>query len=678
MSPKPHVPSFIASSACIWILLIVAVTAAVYSPVVHQGFFNWDDPKHVRAVWKPSWERAWRIVTDFDLRYTEVAYYIPLHFLSLMADQAMLGDAERPQAWISKVMNVVWHTANAILLFALLLALGTGRTAALLGALIFAVHPIQVGTVAWVVERKNVLSTFFYLGALLFFLRLVRTGRFRYGFAVLSLFAAGLLSKPSVVTLPVVMLAALPLVDVRSSLSKKPWVVVGLAFLLALAWSAYVVSTEVSYPGILPRWYMRPLLAAGVIWFYVLKFVYPHELVVIYPRWHVPSNEWEFLCLFVMLVIALAAIGYAYYRGRMDPIALWGIAFFLINTLPVSGLVPFGYMGHSFVADHLVYLPLVGLAVVVARGIDAVLTAVRPGSVSSRTFLAGACMVVGILALLSVRQVRLWQDPALLWEAALKVNKGSTALYHNYADICAHRGQLEKALTLFQKAVALSPGFDPAYNNMGRILLSLGRKEQALRMFEKSLQVNPKGTVPRLMIARILREENKAAESLQFLRKSVAETPTNPALRTELANQYRLAGKEDQALHELDRAMALAPLDPVPCTSKAYILLSRGQRDEAIALLRKALSLENNPDTYNMLGAAFAEKGNVHQALEEFFKAYKLKPTVPGLRDNIANAMMDMHEFRRAQEFCSQSQKSGLPCSRETLRRLQDKSTGAH
>jgi protein O-mannosyl-transferase len=678
MPSKSHLSTAISSSACIWILLIVAVTAAVYAPVVHQGFFNWDDPKHVKAVWKPSWERARRIIIDFDLQYSQVAYYIPLHFLSLMADQALLGDGEHPQAWISKVMNVGYHAANASLVFILLVGFGTRRTAAFWGALIFAVHPIQVGTVAWVAERKNVLSTFFYLAALIAFLRQVRTGRPWYGVGALLLCGAGLLSKPSVVTLPVAMLAVVGLVEGRNFRNRGPWLVVGLSFLLALAWSAYVISTEVSYPGILPPWYMRPLLAAGVICFYISKFVYPHQLVVIYPRWNVSVDFWFFLLLFTMLVIVAAAVAFAYYRGRMDPVMVWGIVFFLINVLPVSGLAAFGYMGHSFVADHLVYLPLVGLAVVLARGADLATSAMRSDSRASIAFRAGACAVVVVLAVLAVRQVSLWQDPAVLWETALHVNKGSTALYHNYADICASRGQLEKALTLFQKASALSPRFDASYNNMGRILLALGRKDEARQMFEKSLRVNPKGVVPRVMIARILTEENKPAESLKFLQTSVAENPTNSALRTQLANRYRLMGQDDRALQELDHAIAQGPLDAAPYTAKAYILLSRGQADTAIDLLHKALSLGSNAEAHNMLGAAFAQKGKIRHALDEFFKAYGLEPTLAGVTDNIANALMDMSEFHKAGEFCAKSRNSGCPCSKETHTRLNSAPGEAH
>ena len=193
------------------ILLLILIISAVYLPVINQQFSGWDDVKYITAVWKPGWQRAWRIVTDFDLQYTGEVYYNPLHMLSLMADQLLSNSPDQPSAWIAKLMNVVYHTANSVLVFLLLLMTGTGRRPAFIGALIFAVHPVQVGTVAWVAERKNVLAVLFYVASVMLFLRYLSTERRKYLWWVVLCFAASLLAKPSAVTLPVA-LATLPVV----------------------------------------------------------------------------------------------------------------------------------------------------------------------------------------------------------------------------------------------------------------------------------------------------------------------------------------------------------------------------------------------------------------------------------------------------------------------------------
>jgi protein O-mannosyl-transferase len=654
-------------------VLIVLITASVYSPVIHQGFFNWDDPKHVRAIWKPGWERAWRIATDFKLQFTGVGYYSPLHFLSLMTEQAIFGDGEEPKAWIPKVMNVAYHAANACLLFLVLILAGTRAQSAFIAALVFALHPIQVGTVAWIVERKNLLATGSYLLALIFFFQHVRTGKHRYGWLVVIVFLMGLLSKPTVVTLPVVMALGMVILDSCRPRNSGPLVIIVLLCGLALLWGTYVLSTEISYPGILPPWYERPLLAAGVVWFYIAKFVWPVGLVVVYPRWDVSAHVWEFSGLFLALCLAVALV--IRFRRTLDPVVQWGLLVFLVNVAPVSGLLPFGHMGHSFVADHLAYLPLVGLAIGVGGAADALELRLGQGTLVSKFGLPVACGIIGVLGVLSVRQVMLWDDTASLWEETLRINQTSAAVYHNYGAVCMSRGELEKALPLFQKASQLAPNLEISYNNMGKIYAALGQRQRARQMFEKSLQVNPRGLVPLVMLGRMLRDDGNPDESLHWFQKVVAEDSLNPVLRLELAEAYSLAGREEEALRELDGAIRLGPMHPDPHVHKARILLSRGELDQCIDNLQKALNLGGDAEVRALLGTALARKGKQSEALQEFLLAYSHRPNLPGVADSIANLLMDMNEFPQAKLFCENAANSGKPCGAGIWDRLQSRTS---
>jgi Flp pilus assembly protein TadD len=652
--------------------LIVVIAVAVYLPIVNQDFTNWDDPKHIKAVWKPALDRAWYIITDFDLKYTNVAYYSPLHFLSLMIDQTLVVNSTQPQAWISKLMNVVYHAVNSLLVFLLLIALGAKRKAALFGALVFAVHPIQVGTVAWIAERKNLLCTLFYLSGLLGFIRFLSTEKNRYLVAVIVCFMAGLLSKPAAVTLPVVMAAWMIARDQRLW---KGYYLLALLVTCAVGWGIYVISTEVSYPGVVPNLEHRPLLAAASIWFYLAKFFYPVDLVLVYPRWSVPDHVIEFSALLVALVLIIGAV--VYYRRRIESTILFGLFFFFINILPVSGLIGFGHMGHSFVADHFMYLPMVGFAIVLSQAAQGLFDRLEDRRWVNEGLTAVLYLLVCVLALLSVNQGLLWRDPAALWEATLKVTKTSAAAYCNYGSELMKRGDHRRALEYFGRAAELAPSLDVAYVNMARSYHALGDRDNARIMFKKTIEVSPKHPGARTMLAAMLREEGRYQEALEFSRESVNAAPEDPVLWNDLGISLFRIGQTEQALAAFNKATELDGFFANPYIHRAAILLG-GQEDTdtAIRLLSKALTLAVSPEAHRLLGIAYARKGDSRTSLEEFMKAYTVQPDLPGLRENMAQLMLDLGQTEAAEELCAEAEKSGKVCSKNITDRL--KSSGSN
>jgi protein O-mannosyl-transferase len=650
------------------IILLILITSAVYIPVVNQQFSGWDDVKYINAVWKPGWQRAWRIVTDFDLQYTGEVYYNPLHMLSLMADQLLSNSPDKPSAWISKLMNVVYHIANSVLVFLLLLMAGTGRRPAFIGALIFAVHPAQVGTVAWVAERKNVLATFFYVASVMLFLRHLAVERKRYLLGVVLCFAASLLAKPSAVTLPVV-LAALPVV-LGYERFKRPAVVGLLAalFLMALGWGVYVLLTERTSDVMLPAWPYRPFIYAGAFWFYVSELLLPLELAPIYPRWDVAAHIPGFSALLAAL-LGVTGI-FIYYRKQIDKWILWGMLFFVINLVLVSGLIPFGYMSHSFVADHFLYLPMVGVALIIARVVEKLFHKLGADSTSGKLLMVALYLWVAALGVASVRQTWLWRDPLSMWEATLKANPTSFAANNNLGMFLLKRGDYDMAFTLFKKASELAPGLDVPYFNRGEVCRYLGDNAEAKKMYEKVISINPGNIGAHVSLAGILWKEGKEDEAIESLKKSITRNQRSGKLHSELGLFFYYQGKQEDSLKEFTRAIDLDPLLPVPYIQKGVILLSRGLPDEAIPLLKTSVGLAALAEAYNVLGAAYAQKGEYGQALEEFRAAYKIQPGVPGLGDNIANAMIDLHDYDGAALFCSENSRLGRPCAEDTLKRL--------
>ncbi len=776
---------------------LVLITAIAYASVIDHRFCNWDDGKHVEAIWPPGWETAQKIVGDLRLDYTRVAYYSPLHFLSLMLDQLLIGSHPYPEPWISKVVNVGFHAANSALVFFLLILTGTGRTGALIGALVFALHPLQVGTVAWVAERKNLLCTFFYLSAVVLYIRYLESGRVWLVVAVFMSGLAGLLSKPAAVTLPLVLFfTGIAHGRAASRVPLPGMLLLAALCVLSIGWGLFVLSTERTFPAIVPPLAYRPLIAAGALWFYVWKFVAPLQLAVVYPRWDVVGDPGVFLLLFA----GAAGVTLVLWRFRnsMDGWILWGLLFFVVNLLPVSGLVPFGYMVHSFVSDHFVYLPMVGLSLVCARIAErlgaadttrsrlstafpkfgrtfsgqelttetqrhreemktplralrekivsdlqgspvAVLKNTSPylrngelsrsadepmvgtsgsaqaGDIESRqgkTFtwsgdgaglpntssdpeeksshsstdfsrarldgpyagfvLAGVCVWICVLGLLSVRQISVWRDSASLWEATLGVNTGSPAVYNNYGLVCLDKGDYPRALSMFQRAMQLAPRFDIACYNAGKAYFHMGDRDHARGMYRKTLALNPGHEDARFMLAELLKDEGKIQEAIGFLRDSVAKVPGSAVLRSQLGTMLYRQGEQQDALVQFNEALRLDSRLVDALIHKAAIVLENGSADEAIDLAYRALKVYPDARAHHLLGVANATQGRFDEAVVQFEAAERLNPGLEGLRDNLANALIDAGRLIRVRDYCYRAAKAGSPCSDETLTRIQE------
>lgn len=653
------------------VFFLILITSAVYVPVINQQFSDWDDGKLMALVWKPSWDRARGIVTDWNLRYSQEGYYAPLHLLSLMADQAAVNSAA-PDPGIAKLVNVAFHVANSILVLAFFLSVGIRMRPAFLAALIFAVHPVQVGTVAWIAERKNVLFTLFYLCAMIVYVRYLLTCRARYAAAVIVFFALGLLAKPAAITLPVALLCMPYTLTGRKAETRGVVLLFATLFCVAAVWGAYVLSTEVTHAGVLPAWQYRPLIAAGAFWFYFSKLLVPLDLVPIYPRWNVEANLSLFSSLLAAFVIGTALI--AYFRRKIDPWVLWGFVFFLVNLALVSGLIPFGYMSQSFVADHFLYLPLVGVALIAARGIEALFQRVTLESRPGRLLMVALYAWIAVLSIASVKQTLLWRDPASMWEATLRVNKSSPAVYNNYGLLALQKGDHDKALAMFRKVVELAPGVDRGYLNMGHAYNAMGKAEEAKAMYAKAIKANPMLPDARVMTAQILWRQNKPEEVLAFLEKSVKAVPGSPELCTELGLAYFRSGREDESLRAFADAIAADPFYAEAYLHRGTVLLSRGDPEAAIPLLQQAVKLAPDAEAHNVLGAAYADKGDQAGALKEFLEAYAIRPDHPGVRDNVANALLALRNYAGAARFCAEAQKIGLPCPSDILQRITNRS----
>jgi succinate dehydrogenase hydrophobic anchor subunit len=461
----------------------LAITIA-FSPTFSAGFVTWDDGEYVvhnrllrdfeglTRIWNPS---------------TRLPQYYPVTFTSFWVEYRLWGLS--PAGY--HATNVLLHALNSVLVLSLVRNLGASPWVAMGTAAVFALHPVQVESVAWVTERKNTLSAFFYLAAFLLYLRHRKLGsRSIYALSLLC-FSAGLLAKTQTLTLPIVLGLSEWLFPLRQTKERAREKAARIAPFLVLACLAAGVTTikEKQVTTVwaeLPALSERPLIAAAAAWFYVGKFLVPIGLAPIYPKWTVSWTELQWWIGLVAWIVALVALVAS--RGHLPRLALWGIGFFLVSLLPSLGLFPYMYQHYSYVADRFLYLPCIGGGLVVAE----VLSRIR--SPASR--LGSATGVVLVLLVLTCgalthRQCQNWQTNLRFWQHVLKRNPDSYPANINLGNYHAAQNDWNAALPYYRRAAELGPTHDNAFTSYIKALGIARGPEAVIEASEKKLSENP-------------------------------------------------------------------------------------------------------------------------------------------------------------------------------------------
>ena len=429
---------------------LIALTLVAFLPVFDAGFVRWDD--HYSVEDNAGLRDPAGLAKIWDPRARATPQYYPLVFSSYWLEYRLWGvDARGCHA-----TNVAVH-ATAVC-GALLLArrLGLGMAAAVFVAALFAVHPVQVASVAWVSERKNVLSGLFYLLAFLAYLRYRRTGeRTAYAGCVLS-FVAALLAKTQTVTLPLSLLLAEVALQRRALLLRValgrvvlrlvPFVLIGVAAGGVTWWAEQEPWTR-DLPAL-----ARVLTAATAAWFYAATFVAPVRLSPVYAEWTVSVTDprwWVAVCAWPLLLGLLRAA-----RRHVTDLAWWGAAQFYLVLLPVLGLVSFNFLTYASVADHFMYLAVIGGAVAVAAQAEQ-WVGVRP--TRRRPVAALACAVVALCAVQTYREAGHWRTNETFWLHVRERDPGGFLAHFNLGKHYARVGEWAQAEASLAQAAAIRP-----------------------------------------------------------------------------------------------------------------------------------------------------------------------------------------------------------------------------
>ena len=527
--------------------LLAAVVFIAYTPALTAGFI-WDDNEFVTE--NPDLDTLSGLKTIW-LHPKDNPHYFPLLMTVFWLLRQVLG--VHPTGY--HLVTLAFHIGNVLLVWLILRRLG--ERSAVLAALVFGLHPVHAQSVAWVTELKNTLSGCFFLGALWTWLRLDDpAGRVRGwgGYAAsLGLFACALLSKTTVVSLPL----ALLLIELwrRGRLPRRT-----IAFALAMAVVAVLpvlvtVNLEQSrnVEGLSAvfttgeRW----LVAGRSFWFYLGKLFWPAGLMMIYPPWPMDAalvSQYVPLLLALLLVAGLWAGRRAW--GRAPGL---GALFFAATVMPIPFLDINFVLQHAFMADHFLYLPSLGILPVAAAGLYRLAERLkRPGA---------AFAVPLVLGALTWAHARVFRDPGTLWRDVLARNPYAPAAHNNLGLHLSRQGDPVGAIEQFRQALRLHPGSSKAWNNMATELLRIGEEEQALAALRKAVELNPAYFEAHNNLAALLSKRGALDEALVHLRRALELKPDYFEGYYNLGSLLAGAGRPAEALPHMRRALAMRPQD---------------------------------------------------------------------------------------------------------------------
>ena len=619
-------------------LFLIAISLAVFGQTLRYDFVNFDDDVY---VYKAPAIQAGLTVKGLALAFTSphARNWHPLTTISHMLDCQLYG----LKASGHHATNVLLHTIAVLLLFRVLWQMTGALWKSATVAALFAVHPLHVESVAWVSERKDVLSAVFFLLMLGAYFRYTRARSVTRYLAVAVLFVAGLMSKPMLVSAPVILLLLdywplrrfeqLSLTKERAKAAKsgdqrrvRRDLFLEKVPLLAIAAGSCVITfiLQKRATGAIPPlpflWRIENAVVTYVI--YVWETLWPARLAVFYPHPNDTLTIWEILlAIGLLLAMTIAAIVFR----RKGPYLFVGWFWYVGMLLPVIGLVQVGEQGH---ADRYTYLPHIGLFVLAVWLVADVTAASQR---RSRVAVASAVIIIVALGWASFIQASYWRNSETLWTHALAVTSNNDVAHNNLGYLCADRGELDKAISHFETALRIrSSKRDPHYSvgsafvqvNLADALSRKGQPDEAIVHYDEAIKSQPNYADAYYNRGNILFAEGRVEEAMADWEKTLQIRPNDADAHTCLGNALLRRGSLKEAVAQYENAIALAPEDPHSRINIAWVLATSSDasiRDgaRAVEFAREAVELSNSgdPKFLRTLAAAYAETGQFSQAI---------------------------------------------------------------
>ena len=581
--------------ALVFAVVLAAVTIFAYRPAWHGGFL-WDDDAYIinneLLTAANGWQRIW-----FSL--DSPSQYFPFTYSTFRLEHALWGLNTTGYHWV----NLLLHVGNALLVWAVLARLKVPGS--WLAAAIFALHPVQVESVAWITERKNVLMGFFFLLTLLAWIAFAdeRTRR-RWIFYCLALicYVLALSAKATACTLPAALFLILWLqkrpITMGRLIQIVPFIVLGVGMgLLAVWWERYHQGTNrdvFTFLGPIER----ILVASRAVWFYLSKLFWPSNLTFIYPRWNIsPAHVVDYIWLLAGVAAGVAIYFLRRYVGRSVEVAA---AFFVAMLIPVLGFIMLFTFRYTFVADHYQYLACIGPIALASAGI---VTLSDRFTHYRAVIVSAALLVVASFGTLTWRQAATYSDIETLWRTTLARNPECWMAHTNIGIVFLQQGKIDDAIAHYRLALQMQPDSWDAEYNLGTALVAKGQVDDAIFHCERA----------------------------------VGMRPTDPDAQVSLGNALFAKGRIDEAIAHYQKAITAQPDHFLARYSLGHALLEKGELEGAIQVCRSALLLRpSDADCQTTLAIALEEKGNPTEAIQHYQKALELAPKSISTLTNLA------------------------------------------
>jgi protein O-mannosyl-transferase len=622
-----HSPRSRPKTAIFWALagaaIICAAVFAAYYPSIGGGFI-WDDEllltKNRLIEASDGLARIWCTTDPID--------YWPVINSSFWIEWRLWET--NPIGY--HVTNLILHVAGALLIWAVLRRLSV--PGAFLAALIFALHPVNVESVAWIAQRKNTLSMVSLLLSILWYLKALRShgGPWEreqetssgvthpssfiphpsFYFLSLAAFLLAMLGKGSAAVMPALVLVItwwMRKLTVREFLRTAPFFAVAVVLSVVNIWfQNREVGETIRDAGLLER----VLGAGGVVWFYLYKAFWPLNLVFVYPQWYIQTGNLAWW-LPLLAAATVTVVLWLYKKTWGRPVLFaWGV--FCVSLVPVMGLIDVYFMKYSLVADHYQHIAIIAVIALAA----ACWSVWRGQSRKARRWAAGlmAVAAAGSLAWLTFQQSATYRDAVTLYRTTLQANPDCWMAHNNLGLVLYTTGRPIEAMEQYRQALHIKPDYPEAENNIGNFLLDyMNRPQEAIRHYLQALQTKP--------------DYDRA--------------------HFNLGNAYKALAQYPQAIESYEHAIRLNPYLSEPYNNLGFVLIQTGRSSEAIGFLQQALRLKPNyADAHNNLGVALAQTGKPREAIEHFQQASLCKPDYIDAYNNLAVVYKMLNEPSQA------------------------------